>query len=667
MNTLNSRGRLFQSVILFSLICVILVSCSSDNDGLESGSNLISTLRSNKWCGYADVSVGTGSDDHVWIDSETTTLYFTSDKDGVIYWAQKDYDSDLGYSRTTDYTYFTYTVSGNTVTLEYVDGSTYTYSYSNNYLTYNKWAFKKQSIDSGDLSLLKSISPQTGSCGSNLTYTYYPKTHNLVISGRGNMNDYTSTNQPWHDCYIELVTVEEGCTSIGNNAFTNIQHVTDVELPSTLTRIGDNAFAQTLITKVVIPDNVQTIGNGTFQDCQYLKSVILGDHLTEIGDYAFYTCTVTRTLTLPDDVVSVGTGAFGSWKIKSLTLNDGLKTIGSNAFWVTGSTVTIPNSVETIGSLAITGSFTKVIIGTGLRQLSKNAFSGSSSGGKMYVNLGIPLEIADDGPIFADNQDKWALYVPAGCYNAYKWNKAWNGFESVIVDESLVAGNGLPGTTSEEIGLTPKYNPENLEYMIDGVSYKMVLVKGGGFKPFYIMQTELPPNSHLKIGTDDIGTMDGNNDDCVINYEFGRFLSKLIASTGIAFRLPTTAEWQYASKGGQYSKGYSYSGSDNIEDVAWYAGNSNKKIHPIALKRPNELGLYDMTGNYAEICNDEDDVYNIDGNLCGGNWSSPLTSCKLGSNITKQSVSGFIPGKSIRNKHAFDGRYETVRLVYTAP
>ncbi len=668
MEILGNTKKLFTLTVLCSFICAILAGCSSDNDGIESDSDFINILRSNKWCSDAEFSYGTGSEGHIWTDMETTTLYFTSNKDGVMYWVQKDNDSELGSNISTDYSYFTYTVSGRSVIIKYVDGYTYTYSFSDDALIRNNDKFNKRSIDSGDLSLLKSISPQMGSCGSYLNYVYYPKTHSLVISGKGNMADYTSTNQPWHDFYIEWVIVEEGCTSIGNNAFTNMWQITDVDLPSTLTRIGDNAFAQTSITKIVIPDNVSHVGNSAFADCQYLKSVTLGDNLTEIGDFAFYTCSVKRTLTLPKEVVSVGKGAFGSWKITSLTLNDGLKSIGTNAFYVTGSTVTIPNSVETIESLAITGTFSKLIIGTGLRHLAKNAFDGSSSGGKMYVNLGIPLEIYDDGAIFAENQDKWNLYVPKGSYKAYKWNKSWSGFKSISEDESLVSGNGSAGTTPDEIELTPKYDPKNLTYVIDGVSYKMVLVTGNGFKPFYIMQTELPPNGNLKIGTDVIGTLDTNYDDCVISYEFSQFLNKLIAATGIPFRLPTTAEWQYASKGGQYSKGYAYSGSDNIEDVAWYSGNSGKAIHPIAQKKPNELGLYDMTGNYAEVCNDDDEkVYNIDGNLCGGNWDSSLTNCKLGSNIKAQQSSGKIPGKVIRNKNAFDGRYETVRLVYTAP
>ncbi|MDA3817283.1 MAG: SUMF1/EgtB/PvdO family nonheme iron enzyme [Prolixibacteraceae bacterium] len=69
-------------------------------------------------------------------------------------------------------------------------------------------------------------------------------------------------------------------------------------------------------------------------------------------------------------------------------------------------------------------------------------------------------------------------------------------------------------------------------------------------------------------------------------------------------RLPTDAEWEFAARGGNKSNGFKYSGSNSIGDVAWYSDNSNKKTHQVGLKQPNELGIYDMTGNVAEWCAD---------------------------------------------------------------
>ena len=82
------------------------------------------------------------------------------------------------------------------------------------------------------------------------------------------------------------------------------------------------------------------------------------------------------------------------------------------------------------------------------------------------------------------------------------------------------------------------------------------------------------------------------------------FITKLNAQTGKKFRLPTEAEWEYAARGGNQSKGYKYSGSNSISDVAWYYDNSSSKTHPVGQKSPNELGVYDMSGNVYEWCQD---------------------------------------------------------------
>ena len=87
------------------------------------------------------------------------------------------------------------------------------------------------------------------------------------------------------------------------------------------------------------------------------------------------------------------------------------------------------------------------------------------------------------------------------------------------------------------------------------------------------------------------------------------FLTKLNQLTGQTFRLPTEAEWEFAARGGNNSNGYTYAGSNTIDDVAWYYFNAFSGTNTVATKQANELGLYDMSGNVYERCQDWYDSY----------------------------------------------------------
>ena len=121
-----------------------------------------------------------------------------------------------------------------------------------------------------------------------------------------------------------------------------------------------------------------------------------------------------------------------------------------------------------------------------------------------------------------------------------------------------------------------------------------------------------------------------------------KFINKLNSITGKKFRLPTEVEWEYAARGGNRSRGYQYSGSNNISDVAWYNKNCKKKTHPVGSKQANELGIYDMSGNVWEWCQDLYGQYNSSSRVNptgansgshgvgrGGCWSNNARGCHL--------------------------------------
>ena len=256
-------------------------------------------------------------------------------------------------------------------------------------------------------------------------------------------------------------------------------------------------------------------------------------------------------------------------------------------------------------------------------------------------------------------------------------------FEASVSGNSLtVTANGLKaettyyyriitdtgGVTFESETRTFVTKKTDLSLTVNGVSFDMVYVEGGSFdmgatseqgsdadsdeKPvhsvtlsgYYIGKCEVTQElweavmgsnpSYFKGAQNPVESVSWN--DCQ------NFIKKLNSLTGRTFRLPTEAEWEYAARGGNKSLHYKYSGSDNIDEVAWYNNNSGRSTHAVGTKSPNELGIYDMSGNVWEWCSDWYGGYSAGAQtnpqgpssgsyrvLRGGSWINYAGNCRV--------------------------------------
>ena len=287
---------------------------------------------------------------------------------------------------------------------------------------------------------------------------------------------------------LKTITILEGCTEIGEGAFYYLDKIETINLPSTITSIGEKAFYRsgiktinlpsnlksisnyafygTPLTSITIPDGVTSIGNEAFRRCESLASAILPNGLKIIGSSAFYQCPTLSSVSLPDSLVSIGEKAFGYCPINNVELGPNLLSIGKEAFsYCSLSSINIPSSVTYIGE----GAFSNCSYLTAIN------YHGTISDW-LSMEKGGPLSKVH---LFlnGDDSETKAVVIPESVTSlgAYAFSGC-DSITSISIPESVtsIIGTAFYGDSNNFVGC------KSLQYNVKGTAYYL----GNSEKPY---------------------------------------------------------------------------------------------------------------------------------------------------------------------------------------
>lgn len=268
----------------------------------------------------------------------------------------------------------------------------------------------------------------SGSCGDNVTWTFNETVQTLTFSGSGEIPGV----RKWfkYESSIKRIIIEEGITSIGNDAFAYCKTFSIIDIPNSVTSIGSSAFQGcSSLSSITIPNSVTTIGNFAFQKCSGLSSITIGNNVTNIDDCAFYECT---------NITSVHISDIEAWcKINFCNDYFDRKTSSANPLYYAKhlflngeelKDVMIPNSIKEIGTFTFqycTG-LTSVTIPKSIEIIKNNAFYNCEN--LMTVRSDLTEPFNCDNLFNENTYRKGTLYVPAGTKDLYARFDGWREF-----------------------------------------------------------------------------------------------------------------------------------------------------------------------------------------------------------------------------------------------
>ncbi|MDD6831222.1 MAG: leucine-rich repeat protein [Firmicutes bacterium] len=325
---------------------------------------------------------------------------------------------------------------------------------------------------------LADTAAKSGKCGDNVTWTL-SNDGTLTISGKGKMWDYgTSTHgdAPWAYIGVKNVVVNDGVTTIGEQAFAGLFYLESASIPKSVNNIGRQAFHGSNLKSVTIAGSNTVIETEAFYLCDYLETLTIMSGTTKIGSYAFSGCSSLKSITLPDSVTQILDSAFQSCSkletiripknvktiyystfadctnLKNVEFNNALTKIDKLAFYNCTSleTLSFPASLKTIGESAFSGctSLKKAELPDGLQYIKDYAFIDAP-----LENLTVPSKLVSIGrEAFRDGSfDK--VVIPASL-KEIGWMSFGKTVDSYDVDENnpiFVMVDGVVWNADESI------------------------------------------------------------------------------------------------------------------------------------------------------------------------------------------------------------------------